>query len=205
MTPGRRTGLVAVLLISLLFAVTPGCGDGGAPAPAEQASAGSAAGAVTPSGASEPVGGTETIGGTEVPEGTAVPEEGFEVLDAAPELTRAEERGLMIFRHYCAHCHGDSGAGDGQNSFGLAVAPRNLRAAELDGRTDAELHGVIADGGAAHGLANLMPPWGQVLEPKRIDDLVGLIRVLPDVPGPEDEYGDVPSLDGDGDMGDFSL
>lgn len=192
-----RTGSTIAPLLALLLLML-GCGGGTTAPPPEPLAA-------PPTGTA---GGTETLGGTETIGDTDGLEEGFEVVATEVELTSSEERGLMIFRHYCAHCHGESGGGDGQNSFGLAVAPRNLRGVELDDRSDEELHRVVADGGAAHGFANLMPPWGQVLEPRRIEDLVAMIRVLPDIAGAEDEYGEVPSLDdggGDRDMGDFSL
>ncbi len=139
-------------------------------------------------------------------EGTETLEEGdFEMVAVEPQLTRAEERGLMIFRHYCAHCHGAYGYGDGPNSFGLETPPRDLQAVEMDSRTDEELLQVITDGGAAHGFSRLMPPWGQTLEPNRIADLVAMIRILPDLEEPEEE-STAPALDEGGDeIDDFSL
>jgi mono/diheme cytochrome c family protein len=147
-----------------------------------------------PAGAAGPPGGTESLA-----------EGDFEMVAVEPELTRAEERGLMIFRHYCAHCHGAYGFGDGLNSFGLETPPRDLQAVELDSRTDEELQQVITDGGAAHGLSRLMPPWGQTLEPHSIADLVAMIRILPDLEVPEGDSA-APALDEAGDdMDDFSL
>jgi len=189
----RFQAVTTGVLFAALLLVAHGCGATAPPPQGDTAT-------VEANGTPSPGGTTETIGGT------ATLEEGFEVVATEVVLTRAEERGLMIFRHYCAHCHGETGAGDGQNAFGLVVAPRILRGVEMDDRSDGELHRVITDGGAAHGFANLMPPWGQVLDSHRIEDLVGLIRVLPDLEGPEDNYGDVPSLDDESDgMGDFSL
>lgn len=146
--------------------------------------------------------GTGTVAGTETV-GTETLDDGdFEILAVGPELTRAEERGLMIFRHYCAHCHGFTGQGDGQNSYGLETPPRDLSSVEMDSRTDEELCLLITGGGAAHGLSILMPPWGRTLEPHRIADLVKMIRILPDLEGMEED--DEEGLDDD-DMGDFSL
>ncbi len=158
-------------------------------------------GSVTPTaGATGTVEGTETL---DYSEGD------FEVLAVGPELTSCEERGLMIFRHYCAHCHGASGAGDGQNSYGLETPPRDLLDIEMDALSDEHLQQVITMGGAASGLSPLMPPWGHTLEPHRIADLVMMIRILPDLEG-MDEEADIPSLDDEeeldeDDMGDFSL
>lgn len=155
---------------------------------------------------------TETLQGTAKPiSGTTEPVEIFETLGeddleivaVKPELTKAEERGLMIFRHYCAHCHGFDGLGDGQNSFGLETPPRDLLELELDGtRTDEELIQVITDGGATHSFSPLMPPWGETLEADRIKDLVALIHILPELEEPADDE-EILSLDDD--MGDFSL
>jgi len=147
-------------------------------------------------------------GGTE-----SLEEAGFEVLAMDAQLTRDEERGLMIFRHFCAHCHGEFGAGDGQNSYGLETEVRDLVDLELEGlRTDEDLRQVIRDGGVANGLSPLMPPWGHTLEPNRIDDLVDVIRILPDLEsvtgdvGGEDLFIDLDAGDDEGgDMGDFSL
>lgn len=191
---GRLTALcLTALLLAALLAVC-GCTvpeDGGAAAP-ETASA-PADGTMELDG-TEPLNGTETLYGDDI-----------EVLAVGPELTRSEERGRMIFLHYCAHCHGPSGAGDGQNSYGLETPPRDLLAVEMDALSDEHLRKVITEGGAANGLSPLMPPWGHTLEPHRINDLVALIRVLPNLEGFEDEDADIPTLDDDDEMDDFSL
>jgi mono/diheme cytochrome c family protein len=183
------------LAATLLAALLGGLGCAGSANPVPEAQDGTAA---------TPVGSTETVQGTE----TLEYEGDLEVLAAGPELTRWEERGLMIFRHYCAHCHGASGAGDGQNSYGLETPPRDLLAIEMDAKTDEHLQRVISEGGAAHGFSRLMPPWGHTLQPNRIADLIRAIRILPDLEGLEEET-DIPSLDDDGlgddDMDDFSL
>jgi hypothetical protein len=187
-----RLFLAALLLVLLCGA---GCTGSGNPAPTAQD------GSVTPT-----AGTTGTVEGTETLDYS---DGDFEVLAVGPELTRCEERGLMIFRHYCAHCHGASGAGDGQNSYGLETPPRDLLDIEMDALSDEHLQQVITMGGAASGLSPLMPPWGHTLEPHRIADLVMMIRILPDLEG-MDEEADIPSLDDEegldeDDMGDFSL
>jgi len=47
-------------------------------------------------------------------------------------------------------------------------------------RTDQEVYAVIAEGGAAHGMNALMPPWAEVLSEQEINDLVRYLKSLPD-------------------------
>jgi hypothetical protein len=152
-----------------------------------------------------PVGTTEIEGTESLEDFETIDGDDLEILATPLELTKSEERGLMIFRHYCAHCHGTTGQGDGQNSYGLETPPRDLLILELDGeRTDEDLRRVITEGGAANGLSPLMPPWGHTLEPERIDDLVALIHILPELEPVEEGAGTL-SLDKDAGMDDFSL
>jgi mono/diheme cytochrome c family protein len=185
--------MASVMTLLLLLA---GCGGAEAPGPK------AATGESMAETASIGDGGTEPLEEAE-----------FEVIDLGQELTRDEERGLAIFRHYCAHCHGEYGAGDGQNSYGLEAEVRDLVGLELEGlRSDEELRQVISDGGAAHGFSTFMPPWGHTLQANRINDLVDVIRILPDLePVDTDVEGDDLYMDldaeeeDDTDYGDFSL
>lgn len=183
----QRLPMVCLLSALLAMLVGAGCTDTEAPATLFT-------GTTEPiSGTTEPVEVFETLG-----------EDDLEIVGVAPELTKSEERGLMIFRHYCAHCHGFTGQGDGQNSYGLEIPPRDLLTLELDGvRTDEELRLIISGGGTALQLSPMMPPWGHLLELRRIDDLVALIHILPELEPEEDDS--VPSLDDDSGMDDFSL
>ncbi len=184
----QRTALsILLVLLVLLPLLAAGCSENGG----NGQESGKKATALT--GVAEPAEIIETLG-----------EDELVVMVPPLVLTKSEERGLMIFRHYCAHCHGDYGLGDGQNSFGLEPPPRDLLQLELDGtHNDEDLRQVIRDGGAAHGFSSLMPPWGHTFDPERINDLVALIHILPELEEPE-EGMEIFSLD-DENVDDFSL
>lgn len=100
------------------------------------------------------------------------------VLLASPALGAPAQ----LFEAHCAACHGAAGGGDGPLAPPLSEAgvhPRNFQQRlSLRGRSDAELADLIARGGAAYGLSNLMPPWGKVLSPAQIRSLVPFVRGL---------------------------
>ena len=103
---------------------------------------------------------------------------------AAPlALVRANpyelEVGKKVYQSYCVGCHGDTGAGDGFNSFNLDPHPRDLAdPAFQKKRTNAELADAIRRGGAGVGLTSLMPPWGHTLDDQHINDVVLYVRSL---------------------------
>lgn len=87
--------------------------------------------------------------------------------------------GKSVFATYCAPCHGDTGAGDGSNSFNLDPHPRDLSdPAFQKKKTDADLKDVIERGGSGVGLSSLMPPWGRTLSREQIDQTILYVRTL---------------------------
>jgi mono/diheme cytochrome c family protein len=87
--------------------------------------------------------------------------------------------GHDVFTHYCATCHGDSGAGDGFNAYNLDPHPRDLSDPAFQSKkTDAELADTIRRGGAGVGLSNLMPPWGRTLTERQVGEVVMYVRTL---------------------------
>jgi mono/diheme cytochrome c family protein len=94
--------------------------------------------------------------------------------------TRYELRlGKEVYQSYCAGCHGDTGAGDGFNSFNLDPHPRDLAdPAFQKSKSNAELADAIRRGGAGVGLTSLMPPWGHTLDARHIDAVVLYVRSL---------------------------
>ena len=87
--------------------------------------------------------------------------------------------GKQTFQTYCAGCHGDSGQGDGFNSFNLDPHPRDLGDPVFQKRkSNADLADTIRRGGAGVGLSSLMPPWGHTLNARHIDAVVLYIRSL---------------------------
>ncbi|HLV66244.1 MAG TPA: cytochrome c [Polyangiaceae bacterium] len=78
----------------------------------------------------------------------------------------------------CAACHGADGGGDGVLAGSLEPRPRSFtEPGWIEKRSDAELLGIIRDGGAAHGLSPIMPPHGD-LSAAELDALVACIHAL---------------------------
>jgi len=98
---------------------------------------------------------------------------------AGAVLSYEAQQGQAVYRHYCLTCHGETGAGDGFNAFNLDPHPRDLSDPGFQkGKTDADLTEAVKRGGAAVGLSPLMPPWGQTLSTRQIDDVVLYLRTL---------------------------
>jgi mono/diheme cytochrome c family protein len=99
---------------------------------------------------------------------------------APPRTTRYElQLGKEVYQTYCIGCHGDTGAGDGFNSFNLDPHPRDLAdPAFQKSKSNAELADAIRRGGAGVGLTSLMPPWGHTLDARHIDAVVLYVRSL---------------------------
>lgn len=84
---------------------------------------------------------------------------------------------LTLYRTNCSRCHGENGMGDAPDAAAMDVPmPDFTSAAFQDQRTDAQLRGVIVDGGAPHGLSAMMPPWGRVLSDAEVDAMVRVVR-----------------------------
>jgi mono/diheme cytochrome c family protein len=89
------------------------------------------------------------------------------------------EIGKQTFQTYCAGCHGETGAGDGFNSFSLDPHPRDLGDPTFQKtKSNADLQDAIRRGGAGVGLSALMPPWGRTLDARHVDATVLYIRSL---------------------------
>lgn len=84
----------------------------------------------------------------------------------------------QVYDFYCAQCHGVNGDGKGINvTKDFATDPRNFTVgAEMSKRTDADIRGVIKDGGPSISKSPLMPPWGATLTAEEVDGLLAYIR-----------------------------
>jgi mono/diheme cytochrome c family protein len=111
------------------------------------------------------------------------PQPGDPLLDAIraeerdASLTYVESQGRRLFLHYCATCHGDDGAGQGQNASNLNPPPPDLTASNVS-RDAGVLRRAIAEGSAAVGRSALSPPWGRSLSRQQIDSLVAYCQIL---------------------------
>lgn len=99
---------------------------------------------------------------------------------ATPRPTQYQlHLGKSVFEAYCVPCHGDTGAGDGSNSFNLDPHPRDLGDPKFQkSKSNADLMDTIRRGGAGVGLSSLMPPWGHTLNDRQIDAVVVYVRSL---------------------------
>jgi len=87
--------------------------------------------------------------------------------------------GKQVYQHYCVGCHGDTGQGDGFNSFNLDPHPRDLGDPKFQkSKTNADLTDAVRRGGAGVGLSSLMPPWGKTLDARQTDAVVLYVRSL---------------------------
>ena len=98
-------------------------------------------------------------------------------LAASPSRAADSAKGQEVYNTYCALCHGPTGLGDGVGAAALDPKPRDLSsAAILETYTDEYLVNVITNGGMAVGKSPAMPPWGGVVSPEDIENVVAHIR-----------------------------
>ncbi len=91
------------------------------------------------------------------------------------------KEGKKLYSHYCTHCHGTKGDGNGFNAVNLDPKPRDHTdgsEAYMAGRTNEELFEAITKGGAGVSKSPFMPPFGGVLSEKEIWSLVAHLRSL---------------------------
>ncbi len=99
----------------------------------------------------------------------------FVALIAAVSLPRATRvvgapfsDSAALFKDKCASCHGEDGTGNTPPGKQLKV--RNLRSAEVQKQSDAQLAAVVTKG------KDKMPPFEKVLSKEQINQLVAHIR-----------------------------
>jgi mono/diheme cytochrome c family protein len=85
--------------------------------------------------------------------------------------TKAQPDPAKIFKTNCTLCHGADGSGD--NPTGKAFHAKDLRSAEVQKQTDAELAEVITKG------RGKMPAFGAKIKPDVVTKLVAYLRELP--------------------------
>ncbi len=88
---------------------------------------------------------------------------------AAAQADKGGE-GQKLFEQNCAKCHGPDGSGD--SAIGKAVGAKDLRAAEAQKLTDAQIYTQIDQG------KGNMPPFGGTLNKEQIDSLIPYVRQL---------------------------
>jgi mono/diheme cytochrome c family protein len=87
-----------------------------------------------------------------------------------PIASIASDEGADLFKSKCAMCHGPDGSG--KTLMGEKLKIPDLRSAEVQKKTDADMKAIIAKG------KDKMPAYETKLSKEQIDKLVGYIRDL---------------------------
>ena len=91
------------------------------------------------------------------------------------------KQGKSLYNHFCAHCHGITGEGDGFNSGFLDKDPANFTDVDfMTKRTNKKLFRVISKGGLEVKKSFLMPRFGNTLTEKEIWAIIVYIRKFSD-------------------------
>jgi len=90
---------------------------------------------------------------------------------AFPSCLKADGDVAKVYKTNCVLCHAADGSGTSPS--GKAMKAKDLRSAEVQGKTDAELEEFITKG------QGKMPAFGKKLSPDTIKALVAYIRALP--------------------------
>lgn len=107
--------------------------------------------------------------------------QGFAIAGETPdsEANSILEKGQSLFLHYCSHCHGLRGKGDGYNAEFLEKEPAELSDPEfMAKKKDDQIFRVIQFGGIGVRKSHLMPVFGYTLTEKDIWSLVAYVRSL---------------------------
>ncbi len=104
----------------------------------------------------------------------------------SPEFSKADVgRGKVLYREYCAQCHGLTGKGDGPAASGLEPKPAIHANMPFDKLPMEYLYTVINHGGVAVGKSPNMPYWGLTIGQQGVADVIAYLKVtfkgIPDV------------------------
>ncbi len=83
----------------------------------------------------------------------------------------------LLYKIYCARCHGFTGHGDGADAGTLKSHPREFTDCKLMGTiSDDTMFKAIKDGGTAVNQSNDMPSWAAGLGDNQIHSVITYIR-----------------------------
>ena len=82
-------------------------------------------------------------------------------------------RGGIVFKNYCALCHGERADGNGRAS---GLYP-NMRT-RITPQSEKYYQTVILNGGTAGGLSEYMPPWKDELSPEQVTDVLAYLKIV---------------------------
>ena len=87
------------------------------------------------------------------------------------------ERGRVIYKEYCAQCHGKTGQGDGPAAAGLEPKPAVHANIAFEKLPTEYLYNVIYYGGRGVGKSPTMPYWGLTIGQQGVADVIAYLRV----------------------------
>jgi mono/diheme cytochrome c family protein len=85
-------------------------------------------------------------------------------------------RGKMLYREYCAQCHGLTGKGDGPAASGLEPKPAIHANMPFEKLPMEYLYNVINHGGPAIGKSPNMPYWGLTIGQQGVADVIAYLK-----------------------------
>lgn len=108
-------------------------------------------------------------------------------------LNYRQAQGKRIFYAQCVWCHADATPAGPSNRSNLKPVPALMNdGSELNGESDDYLENIITLGGSAVSKSAMMPPYGQMLTPEEIRDVIAYTRAIaqpayqpPALPGPK--------------------
>ena len=89
--------------------------------------------------------------------------------DLPKPVDYTDVRGSIVFRTYCALCHGYKADGNGRAARNYSPRPANL---VMSTATDEYMALIIRKGGVGVGRSQFMPPWGDELTDEQIVDVI---------------------------------
>jgi mono/diheme cytochrome c family protein len=93
---------------------------------------------------------------------------------AKHELLGDPEKGALLYRKYCAVCHGEEGYGDGVMTRLIDLEPADhTNSVTMNRLSNEELIAFILEGNGEY-----MPAWEGILERDEVEALVSYIRLL---------------------------
>ena len=104
---------------------------------------------------------------------------GIDTADPWIRYSYSERRGKTLYDHYCSHCHGMGGRGDGANAVTLNPSPGNLADSTfMAAKDDTTLIKRIASGKNGDDPSVLMPRYSKTLTNDEIAFIVAYIRTF---------------------------